>query len=69
MKKSFAVLMAVLFLGSTTGMVLAQGTTPESTPVAKVAPKGKKAGKHSKGKKGHKKSTAAPVAASTTPTK
>ena len=65
MKKLFAVLMAVLFLGSTTGMVLAQGTAPASTPVAKVA----KHKKVKKGKKVSKKSKTAPAATSATPTK
>jgi hypothetical protein len=37
MKKLFAVLMTVLFLGSTTGLVLAQ--TAASTPVVKKAHK------------------------------
>jgi len=36
MKKLIAALMTVLFLGSTTGLVLAQGSSPASTPVAKT---------------------------------
>jgi hypothetical protein len=62
MKKLFAVLMTVLFLGSTTGMVLAQGTTPASTPV-KTSHKVKKTKKVKKSKK----STTAPAAATTAP--
>lgn len=65
MKKLFAVLMTVLFLGSTTGLVLAQGTTPASTPTTKVSHKMKKAKKMKKSKK----VKAAPAASSTTPTK
>jgi hypothetical protein len=59
MKKLIASLMTVLFLGSTTGLVLAQTpTTASVTPVAKVVKK----------HKSHKKvkPTVAP-AASTTP--
>ena len=36
MKKFIATLMTVLFLGSTTGLVLAEGSTPATTPVAKT---------------------------------
>jgi len=64
MKKLFAALMTVLFLGSTTGLVLAQGTAPATTPVAKTE-KVKKVKKMKKVKKS-KKVMAAP-AASTTP--
>lgn len=53
--------MTVLFLGSTTGLVLADATAPAMTPTAKVSHKG-----HKKSKK-VKKSKPAPVAASTTP--
>jgi hypothetical protein len=62
MKKLFAALMTVLFLGSTTGLVFAQGTAPATTPVAKTSHK-----THKKAKK-VKKSKSAPAAASTTPT-
>jgi hypothetical protein len=62
MKKLIAALMTVLFLGSTTGLVLADGTAP-AAPTTKVGHKG-----HKKPGKG-KKSKPAPVAASTTPTK
>jgi hypothetical protein len=51
MKKYFAVLMTVLFLGSTTGLVLAQDAA--ATPVAKKAHK-----KHH-----HKKPAAAAMSA------
>lgn len=61
MKKLIAALMTVLFLGSTTGLVLAQTpTTASTTPVAKVVKK------HKSHKKMKKTATAAP-AASTTP--
>ena len=66
MKKILATLMTVLFLGSTTGLVLAQGTAPAATPLAKTAPKANH--KSHKGSKKNKKSKPAPVAASTTPT-
>jgi len=61
MKKLIATLMTVLFLGSTTGFVLAQGSSPATTPVAKTM-------KHKKVKKVKKvnKTKTAP-AASTTP--
>jgi hypothetical protein len=59
MKKLIAVLMTVLFLGSTTGLVLAQAT-PGSAPV-KTSHKTKK----SKKVKKSKKSTTAPAASST----
>ncbi len=61
MKKFIAALMTVLFLGSTTSLVLAQGTAPASTPVAKTM-------SHKKAKKIKKvkKTKTAPVA-STTP--
>ena len=63
MRKLFAVLMTVLFLGST-GLVLAdEATTPSTTPVVKTM-KHKKAKKARKAKK--MKTTSAP-AASTTP--
>jgi hypothetical protein len=55
MKKLIAALMTVLFLGSTTGLVLAQGTM--AAPTSKTAKHPKK-GK--KGKKSVKKSTTAP---------
>jgi len=61
MKKLIAALMTVLFLGSTTGLVLADATAPAMTPTAKVSHKS-----HKKSKK-VKKSKPAPVAASTTP--
>ncbi len=63
MKKLFAALMTVLFLGSTTGLVLAQGTTPATTPVAKTE-KVKKT-KHVKKSKKSKKAMTAPAASST----
>ena len=53
--------MTVLFLGSTTGLVLAQGTPAGSTPV-KTSHKTKKSKKVKKSKK-----TTAPAAASSTP--
>lgn len=62
MKKFIAALMTVLFLGSTTSLVLAQGSAPASTPVAKTMSH-KKAKKLKKVKK---TKTAAPVT-STTP--
>ena len=62
MKKLIAALMTVLFLGSTTGLVLADGTAPAATPAAKTMKHSKKHSK--KGKKGKKETTAAP---STTP--
>jgi hypothetical protein len=62
MKKLIAALMTVLFLGSTTGLVLAQGTAPATTPTAKVSHKSHKMSKKVK------KGKPAPVAASTTPT-
>ena len=65
MKKLFAALMTVLFLGSTTGLVLAQGTAPATTPVAKTE-KVKKTKHVKKSKKGKKAMTA--PAASSTPT-
>lgn len=62
MKKLFAVLMTVLFLGST-GLVLAdEATTPSTTPVVKTL-KHKKAKKVRKAKK--MKATAAPVVSNT----
>lgn len=67
MKKILATLMTVLFLGSTTGLVFAQGTAPAATPVAKTAPKTTHK-THKKVSKKNKKSKPAPVAASTTPT-
>jgi hypothetical protein len=60
MKKLFVALMTVLFLGSTTGMVLADGTAPATTPTVKVSHKAKKAKKV-------KKMKAAQTAPSTTP--
>ena len=62
MKKLFAALMTVLFLGSTTGLVFAQGTAPAATSVTKTSHK-----THKKVKK-VKKSSTAPAAESTTPT-
>jgi hypothetical protein len=62
MKKLIAALMTVLFLGSTTGLVLAQGTTSASAPV-----KTTKSHKKSKKVKKSKKSTTAPAAATTAP--
>ncbi|HVM31603.1 MAG TPA: hypothetical protein VMU88_00570 [bacterium] len=59
MKKLIAALMTVLFLGSTTGLVLAQTPTTAVTPTAKVM-------KKHKSHKKMKKAAAAP-AASTTP--
>lgn len=61
MKKLIAALMTVLFLGSTTGLALAQGTTSGTTPAAKTTQKAHKKGK--KGKKGKKSSTAASTTA------
>jgi len=60
MKKLIATLMTVLFLGSTTGLVLAQGATGSTTPVVKTSHKAKKSKKMKKAKK-------AAVAPSTTP--
>jgi len=60
MKKLIAALMTVLFLGSTTGLVLAQTPAAGSTPVVKVA-------KHKVHKKGKKTVKPAAAAASTTP--
>ena len=60
MKKLIAALMTVLFLGSTTGLVLAQTPTTATTPVAKVM-------KHKKHKKSVKKTVAPAPAAATTP--
>jgi len=56
MKKFIAALMTILFLGSTTSLVLAQGTAPATTPVAKTM-------SHKKAKKIKKvkKMKAAPV--------
>jgi hypothetical protein len=62
MKKLIAALMTVLFLGSTTGLVLAQGTTPASAPV-KTSHKTKKTKKVKKSKK----STTAPAASAAAP--
>ena len=56
MKKLLAVLMAVLFLGATTGMVYAQGTTGSSGKTVKAHKGGKKG--HKGGKKGKKGSSA-----------
>lgn len=67
MKKLFAALMTVLFLGSTTGLALAQGTAPATTPVAKTEKVKKTMKKHVKKAKKAKKEMTAP-AASTTPT-
>ena len=61
MKKLFATLMTVLFLGST-GLVLADEATPSATPAMKTSHK-----THKKAKK-VKKSKPAATAASTTPT-
>lgn len=61
MKKLIAALMTVMFLGSVTGLALAQGTAPSTTPVAKTA---KHVKKHAKKAKKAKKETA-PVASST----
>lgn len=63
MKKLIAALMTVLFLGSTTGLVLAQGTAPAGSP-AKTSTKSHK--KSKKGKKS-KKSMTAPAAGTTAP--
>jgi hypothetical protein len=60
MKKLIAALMTVLFLGSTTGLVLAQTPVAGTTPVAKVM----KHKIHKKAKKTVKPAAAAP---STTP--
>jgi hypothetical protein len=59
MKKLIAALMTVLFLGSTTGLVLAQTPAAGSTPVVKVM-------KHKVHKKA-KKTVKPAAAASTTP--
>ena len=60
MKKLIATLMTVLFLGST-GVVLAQGSSPAPTPVSKTM-------SHKKAKKVKKvKKTKTAPAASTTP--
>jgi len=65
MKRYFAALMTVLFLGAT-GVVLAdEATAPAATPVAKTEKKAKKAKKAKKMKK--EAAAAAPAAASTTP--
>ena len=64
MKKLIVALMTVLFLGSTTAVVLADEAAPATTPVAKTE-KAKKVKKAKKAKKA-KKEMAAP-AASTTP--
>jgi hypothetical protein len=61
MKKLIATLMTVLFLGSTTGLALAQGSSPATTPVVKTGHK------HKKSKK-VKKNKMAPATESTTPT-
>ena len=62
MKKLIVALMTVLFLGSTTGLVLADTAAPATTPVAKTM----KHKKVKKVKKVKKMKEAAP-AASTTP--
>jgi hypothetical protein len=61
MKKLIAALMTVLFLGSTTGLVLAQTPAAGSAPVVKVS-------KHKVHKKGKKAMKPVATAVSTTPT-
>ena len=67
MKKLIVTLMAVLFLGATTGMVFAQtggGSTDTTTKVHKTHKKGHKGGK--KSKKGADTTAPAPAAAPST---
>lgn len=69
MKKLIVALMTVLFLGSTTAVVLADNAAPATTPVAKTekvkkSKKVKKAKKAKKAKK-EKKEMTAPAASST----
>ena len=61
MKKLIAALMTVLFLGSTTTLVLADDMAPAATPVAKVHKS------HKKAKKAKKAKPAAAAADTTTP--
>jgi uncharacterized protein YxeA len=70
MKKLLIALMAVLFLGSTTGLVYAQATTGDQPVKITKTTKGHKGGKkgHKGGKKGSKQETKAAPAAATTPT-
>ena len=64
MKKLIVALMTVMFLGSTTAMVLADDAAPATTPVVKTE-KAKKVKKHVKKAKKAKKAMA--PAASATP--
>ena len=66
MKKYIAALMTVFFLGSTTGLIYAQGSAPATTPAAKTVTKTSHK-KHNKKAKGNKKGKPAPAAAATTP--
>ena len=65
MKKLIIALMAVLFLGSTTGLVMAQDTAANKTTTTK-AHKGGKKHKHSKKGKKATADTSAPAAAPAT---
>ena len=64
MKKLFAVLMAVLFLGATTGLVNAQGTAGSTGKTVKEHKGGKKG--HKGGKKGKKGAIESPSSAPAT---
>ncbi|HUO58928.1 MAG TPA: hypothetical protein VMV05_12200 [bacterium] len=64
MKKFIVALMTVLFLGSTTGLVLADDAAPAATPVVKTKKVSHKS-KHMKKVKKEKPAAAAPAPAAT----